>query len=159
MKATGSKRQRHLFMVVGAVFFVLFAANKVVNSGMKNYNELLDADVMNVYDEASLVCSLSNVPDILDTYHGVVGVGVFDITLLDLKSSDLMKRYTLEFLENDKVISSIAVFALEDCGEKGEGSVKDYFRKFNGEYVVLYEKNCYFVFGQSFFDRMSEFFT
>lgn len=121
---------------------------------MKNYSELLGADAMNVYHNGAFVETIPEPPDIIATYNGIVGVGVIDISKLGLKKSDFIELYTLEFVKNNKAISTIEMLALQLNDGMKERTVSN-FRKFNGESVVMYEDGYYFIFGQKFYDDLS----
>lgn len=159
MKILDNKRKKLLFIAGVVVVLALLAVIKDSVSGMKEYDELLVAEVMNVYDGDSLICSFPNPQQIMDTYNGSVGVGVVDISQHGLNKSDLEKLYTFEFVKNSKTIGSIEMFALRESDEIDEQSATDVFRKYNGKYVVMHETGNYFLFGERFYDCLSELIT
>ena len=121
---------------------------------MKGYNVLLEADTMNVYSNGSLVGTFAEPRDILHTFNEtIVGVGVVDISRIDLRKSDFKELYTLEFVKNNEVISTIEMLVPKK--DKLTERTVSSFRTFNGEYVIMQEDGYYFTFGQRFYDNLS----
>lgn len=147
------RRKRPLLI---ASVILLIAIINYLNPRMKGYNELLDADTMNVYSNGSLIGTFAEPQDILHTFEGTaVGVAVIDISQLGLKKSDCKELYTIEFVKNSKVISSIEILVPQPKDESTERKVAGNCREFNGEYVVMHEDGYYFTFGQRFYDNLS----
>ena len=153
------QRKHLLFVVCTIIVFVLLIVTISIITRMKNYNELLGANAMNVYSGGSFLGTFTEPQDIMDTYNGIVGVGVIDISELALKKTDFIELYTLEFVKNDKVISTIEMLTPQLNDGFNEQIVADYFREFNGKYVVMHEDGYFFVFGQQFYNDLSRIFT
>ena len=152
MKITHHRKRPLLIASV----ILLIAIISYFNPRMKGYNELLDADAMNVFSNGSLIGTFAEPQDILDTYQGtIVGVGVIDISRLGLKKSDFEELYTIGFVKNNKVISTIEMLVPQLKDESTERKVAENCREFNGEYVVMHEDGYYFTFGQRFYDNLS----
>lgn len=146
-------RRKRSLLIVSVILLIVII--NYLNPRMKGYNELLEADAMNVYSNGSLVGTFEEPQDILDTFNGtIVGVGVIDISRLNLKKSDFKELYTIEFVKNNKPISTIEMLVPKLKDESTERAMRE-FRKFNGEYVIMREDGYYFVFGQRFYDNLS----
>lgn len=151
MKITHHRKRPLLIASV----ILLIAIINYLNPRM-GYDELLDANTMNVYSNGSLIGTFAEPQDILHTFEGTaVGVAVIDISQLGLKKSDCKELYTIEFVKNSKVISSIEILVPQPKDESTERKVAENCREFNGEYVVMHEDGCYFIFGQRFYDNLS----
>lgn len=148
-------RKHYLFVVCTIVVFILLMMSISELTKMKNYNNILDADVMNVYSDGVILESFTEPQDIMDTYNGIVGIGVIDISELGLKKTDFIEVYRLEFEKDGKEISSIKMLTPQMETEFNKQIGEDYFRKFNGKYVVMYEAGHYFEFGQKFYDNLA----
>ncbi|MEG2915639.1 MAG: hypothetical protein RR839_04270 [Oscillospiraceae bacterium] len=126
---------------------------------MKNYDQLLDADIMNVYSDNSLVLAFKTPRDIMEVYRDTtIGVGVIDLSQLGIKKSDLTELYTLEFIKNNKVISTIEML-IPQYADEIDKTIIEHFRKFNEKYVIMHENTHYFIFGEQFYDNLSELLT
>ena len=146
-----SKKQKPMLLFLGVavlVLLVLFTVSHVTK--MKNYDCLLSADRMDIYDGDTLICSSSTPADILDTDNDIVGVGVVDLSYWERKKAGLSELYRLEFIEDNEKISTIKILASTSANQS------DFWRKLCGNDVILYEDGHYFIFGQDFFDRLSE---
>ncbi len=148
------RHKRALFIaciIIAAVFLMPIISGLI---DMKPYNELLDADAMNVYNNGSYIGTFADPKNIMDTFNGAVGVGVVDLSQISLKRVDLAELYTLEFIKKGRLISTIEILAVRS-NDKLTEEVTGSFRKFNGKYVVMLEKGYYFIFGQRFYDNLS----
>lgn len=86
-------RRKRPLLVASAI--LLIAIIIYCNPRMKGYNVLLEADTMNVYSDGSLVGTFAEPRDILHTFNEtIVGVGVVDISRIDLRKSDFKELYT-----------------------------------------------------------------
>lgn len=93
------RHKRALFItciIIAAVFLMPIISSLI---DMKPYNELLDADAMNVYSNGSYIGTFADPKNIMDTFNGAVGVGVVDLSQISLKRADLTELYTLEFIK------------------------------------------------------------
>lgn len=149
------RRKRSLFAVGTIIVVGILIFTVSVLTEMKNYDELLDADTMNVYSRGSFLGTFVEPQEIMDTYNGSVGVGVIDISDLGLKKTDFIELYTLEFVKNDAVISTIEMLQLQLNEESYKQIAADYFREFDCTYVIMQEDGHFFVFGQQFYNNLS----
>ena len=151
-------QKRPLFVVGALVVVSILVASISTLTEMKNYDELLDTDTMNVYSGGSFLGSFTEPQELMDTYSGSVGVGVIDLSDIGLKKTDFIELYTLEFIKNDDVISKIEMLTLRSGNGFNEQKVVDYFREFDGNYVVMHEDGYFFIFGQQFYSNLSRIF-
>ena len=146
-----SKKRKHTLLFLGAAVLILLVSLTVSHgTEMKNYDCLLSANRMNLYDGDSFIASSSTPADILDTHNGIVGVGSVNLSYWERKKVGLSELYRLEFMEDNEKISTIKILASTSENDF------DFWRKLNGNDVILYEDGRYFIFGQDFFDRLSE---
>lgn len=125
---------------------------------LKNYGILLEADELCIYKGSELVTTVKNPAYMLDTFKGTVGIYVVDESDLGINRFNMKELYRLEFLDNNKIISSIKI--LTPKTKKGIDKINRNnginWRKINGDYVVLYENTYYFLFGDKFFENLSQ---
>ena len=152
-------QKRPLFVVGALVVVSILVASISTLTEMKNYDELLDTDTMNVYSGGSFLGSFTEPQELMDTYSGSVGVGVIDLSDIGLKKTDFIELYTLEFIKNDDVISKIEMLTLQTDNGFDEQKVAGYLREFDGKYVVMHENGHFFVFGQQFYNNLSRIFN
>lgn len=112
---------------------------------------LADADELNVYADDSLIYSTPDPFSILPLYKGTVVTS--SLGRLKVTRAMLKELYTLEFLDDGKVISKIKVMTPRN--PDNEDKFEDW-RTLDGHYVMLCQKDYYFSFGQEFLDNLSE---
>lgn len=126
---------------------------------LKNYDLLLGADTLRIYSQNELIATVDHPADILDTFNGGVGVGVTDVSNLGIHKTNMKELYRLEFLKSGKVLSAIKIMtpknqkAIEQIKKRNCG---DTWQVFDGQSIILAENHQYFLFGDAFFQKLSE---
>lgn len=121
----------------------------------RNYTLLLDADAMNVYSGADLITTIDEPGYLIDTFQGSVGIGVVDLGQLGVRRFQMRELYKLEFIKNDKAISTITLLTPKNP-DKVEKEKLEAWGELQGYYVVMYERFDYFRFGKNFYSALEK---
>lgn len=156
MNSIRSFTAKHKFKIITAGVFVVILVISFIAGRDVNYDGLLDADTLNIYENDALVVSV-NPEHMMDTYNGHVGIYLTNTTRLGIGKGHMKELYRLEFLKEGKTISKIKVLTpgTPQAMEKaGQSNLDSEWMKFDDHYIVLYEKQQYFLFGKNFFEHL-----
>lgn len=144
-------------MVIVFLIILIFLLQPMFT--LKNYDILLDADTLRIYSDDELIATVDNPAAMLDTFQGAVGIGVTDASNLGIHKTSMKEIYRLEFLKSDKILSRIKIMtpknqkAIERIKQSNCGHA---WQVFHGRSIILTENHQYFLFGDVFFQKLSE---
>jgi len=126
---------------------------------LKDYNSLLNADTLKIYSNDKLITTVDNPAYMMDTFgDNIVGIYLTDTSKLGINRRSMSELYRLEFLKDGKVISSIKI--LTPKNQKDIDNINESFgtewREFDDHFAIMSENFQYFLFGESFFENLSE---
>lgn len=139
--------------IVALVIIILSLLNIFLQD--RNYTLLLDAEVMNVYSGGRLIATIDEPGYLIDTFNGGVGIGVVDTGQLGVRRFQMRELYKLEFIKNDKTISTITLLTPKNP-DKVEKEKLEAWGELRGYYVVMYERFDYFRFGKNFYSSLEK---
>lgn len=125
----------------------------------KNYGILLDADILRIYSNNTLIATVDNPGYLVDVYNGSIGVGWIDTSSLGISRINMTEIYRLEFVKDGKIITNIKVLTprnQEAIYRIEQRNIKNVWRELDGHYVVMTENFHYFSFGSDFFENLSK---
>ncbi len=151
------KRKGKILITLLVIFLLIVITEPMFS--LKNYTDLLDADTLSIYSNNELVSTINNPAYMMDTFKGIVGVGLTDTSQLGISRISMTELYRLEFAKDGKIISNIKILtpktqkSIDKINQSGSNS---YWREFEGHYVIMTENFQYFLFGADFFTNLSE---
>lgn len=155
---TDSISIKRVALIIVVIIILAFCSLRTNANIVINYNELLDAEKLEVYIDGSEVCEIVEPGYLMDTYQGIVGLAIVELSELGVRRNNLVELYELRFYNRGEIISNIIVLSPESqsvIDKIEERSLGGTWRKMDGRYVVLYENGQYFLFGEKFFDDLS----
>lgn len=146
----------------GKIIIALLLAVIIITAplfDLKNYGVLLDADIMYIYKDNTLVTTVNNPADIMDTFNGSVAISLTDTSYLGIRRISMAELYRLEFVKDGKIISKIKILTprtQKAIDKIDQNNLKAYWKQINGHYIIMTENFQYFSFGEHFFENLSE---
>ena len=144
------------------ILIVLFAALAVLAAAFllrrPDFNRLLDADTLYIYQNNTLIASVDHPSHMMDTYHSSVAVYQTDPSRLGLRRAEMPELYRLDFAENGKSIMQIKILSpktQQAIDKIAKSDAQNEWIEFNGYYIVLNTRFQYFLFGTHFFENLS----
>ena len=159
MKLSSLFHQRERKILSVAIVLIITICFLSPMFSLKDYNSLLNADTLKIYSNDKLITTVDNPAYMMDTFDdNIEGTYLTDTSKLGINRRSMSELYRLEFLKDGKVISSIKI--LTPKNQKDIDNINESFgtewREFDDHFAIMSENFQYFLFGESFFENLSE---
>lgn len=113
-----------------------------------DYNAILTADTIEIYNEKELIVSLDEKEKLIENDFHILAIKSWDLQIWNVSSEVI---YRLVFIKDDKIISKMEVIRLLEK----EGDKSNWF-KMGQEYVIIRSKKHYLGLNNNFFNNLDK---
>lgn len=127
-----------------------------------DFNRLLDADTLYIYQNNMLITSVDHPSHMMDTYNNSVAVYCTNSSQLGVRRAEMAELYRLDFTKDGKSIMQIKILSprtQQTIDKIAKSDAQNEWIEFNGYYIVMNARFQYFLFGTHFFENLSDILT